>query len=404
MTTLIKGIRNSLLIMVCYLVKFASLLIPKNNKLILLGSMSGKYYGDNSSHLFEWVVNHRPEVEATWATNNKSDFKRLKNNGFNVVFIRSISGVLALLRAKVACFTNSLQDFAFSMHAVPSNLKVIYLTHDIAPKKSRHSREGHKLSPEQIKRSKIERKLVNDYISTSDFITKCRAEALDVEIDKFTITGLPRNDALLDKNRKSNSLRIELGNPKAIVLYAPTWRSGRNSTTLFPFEDFSKQKLIELLNEHDISLVVRCHKNDLKYEDVQKKIRWLSEGNNRIFDGTHGMFSDANLLLSETDVLVTDYSGIYHDFLLIDKPLIFIPYDYEEFNKMNGFYYDYFEMAPGHIVTSFSLFTNAISSISNGNDQYRQKRLTLRNMIHTYQDTYSSKRVYDLLIRQYINI
>ncbi len=46
--------------------------------------------------------------------------------------------------------------------------------------------------------------------------------------------------------------------------------------------------------------------------------------------------SDAYPLLSLCDALLTDYSSIYFDFLLLDRPMIFYPYDFEDYVTKTG--------------------------------------------------------------------
>jgi CDP-glycerol glycerophosphotransferase (TagB/SpsB family) len=108
--------------------------------------------------------------------------------------------------------------------------------------------------------------------------------------------------------------------------------------------------------------------------------------------------ADTTELLHFVDILVTDYSSIYHDFLLLDRPILFVPYDYQAFEKARGFSYDYYEYLPGPELMSFADFQSELSDIEEGVDRYRAERRRLRNLIHKHQDGCARERLTKLII------
>ena len=102
-------------------------------------------------------------------------------------------------------------------------------------------------------------------------------------------------------------------------------------------------------------------------------------------------------MLPFIDCLITDYSAIYHDFLLKDKPIWFIPYDYDDYKNQNGFLYDFFKLLPGPNINSFQLLIENLKDLSTDIDKYREQRHRLLNLIHKYRDSSSSKRVFELI-------
>ncbi|PAD80578.1 hypothetical protein CHH57_24335 [Niallia circulans] len=59
-----------------------------------------------------------------------------------------------------------------------------------------------------------------------------------------------------------------------------------------------------------------------------------------------------NDLLFITDILITDYSSIPFEFSFLQKPMIFYPYDLDEYRKTRGFWVPYHELVPGPIAYS----------------------------------------------------
>src|SRR5512144_2811586 len=55
--------------------------LPKDDRLVLFGAMNGAWYGDNSRHLYEWLLAHRLDVRAVWMTRDEGVHRRLRAEG-----------------------------------------------------------------------------------------------------------------------------------------------------------------------------------------------------------------------------------------------------------------------------------------------------------------------------------
>ena len=94
------------------------------------------------------------------------------------------------------------------------------------------------------------------------------------------------------------------------------------------------------------------------------------------------------------DALITDYSSISTDYFLLDKPIIYILDDIEEYKKSRGLYPpNAIDFMPGDHVVNISQLENAIERIVNGIDFYKNERNILLPKFHAYQDGNASKRI-----------
>lgn len=107
---------------------------------------------------------------------------------------------------------------------------------------------------------------------------------------------------------------------------------------------------------------------------------------------------DSNVydLMKLSDALITDYSSIAFDYMLLNRPIGYAIDDMEQYTI--GFSVP----NPLDYMTGMKMKTSAelrefIASVAAGRDDYRAEREKLRDRIHTYQDGKNSKRLLKLL-------
>jgi len=91
--------------------------------------------------------------------------------------------------------------------------------------------------------------------------------------------------------------------------------------------------------------------------------------------------------------VITDYSGVYFDAVAIDKPIIFIPYDIEEYASERGFMYDYYDNTPGPKIDSQKELIEHFKHLLNGDDRYHTAREKIRDRFFEHKDGQASKRL-----------
>jgi len=390
---IVRFIKRRLLLFLKFSLKFLSV----DKKLVIFGARFGDYYMDNSRYLFEWILLNEQEFQPIWVTKSNAVYRSLKNKGYPVKKFNTIYGTYLLYRAKTAFITNELKDISLREELVPKRLNVIFLGHGKSVKGTRLASKEEALRQKWKKKLSYFRKVVKYSISTSPFIKKLTEDSQGVA---SVVTGYPRNDQLINPDKEAVKKWDSFCNShqqfNKTILYAPSWRVNNKKTSFFPFDDFSSDELYEHLEKNKILLLIRPHIKDLQdHPETKKLLQSLTSKSPYIELAVSDDFLDVNDLLPFIDLLITDYSSIYHDYLLLNRPIMFIPYDFEEFSKQNGLVYDYFKDLPGPAVNSFIDFIHYLNMSKNGFDPYKKERKSLSEKIHSYFDDQSCKRVFE---------
>lgn len=379
------------------IVSILNAIVSENSDILLFGSGGGTAYGaGNSKFVFEWIHENRDDLNPVWLTRSSSVYSHLKERGLPVAKIHSLKGMYLLAQAKIGLVSNNLGDISVDSNLIRDSMSIIYLDH------GRPVKFGKKHWPESRRR-----RFVNQFdywIFRSRFHAK--SAAFHPQIDpEYLITGYPRNDILVEPNDNLSPLK-NVDDANSVVLYAPTKRLHSrwdNPVKLFPFDDFNVNKLAEFLEDNDIILLISLHPSTMSDLTSPELVNWVKPLKDRLdrllkSSGQIRLISDdtfvsTNEYLIDVDILMTDYSSLYHDYLIQDRPIIFIPYDYDEFDKKIGFKYDYFSNLPGPAINSYEQFVNYVDQLLKEKDPHSEERHQLRDKIHPHPDGNYTKRV-----------
>lgn len=245
-----------------------------------------------------------------------------------------------------------------------------------------------------------------DFISSySNLFTEKMNECIKTDKDKFYITGAPRNDLLLKKRNKKQLSRIlnkELISKKCL-LYAPTFRyslmkrvneGGRTWGNIFDFKSFDNKAFSNYLKSNNLELIVKLHPAEEWMLSSIEKVDFVNFITDSMLEKNN---TDLYELLGSIDILLTDYSSIYFDFLLLDKPIIFTPTDIEVYEQQRGLLFDYEEMTPGPKVVTQATLEKEISNYLSDEKYYKEERSQLTELIHCYKDDKSAERVWEFI-------
>lgn len=331
--------------------KLTHRLVSIDKKLVVFISFHGRGYSDNPRAIYEQMKKDArfKDYRFIWFIKNHKA-KNLEIPGAEIKEYFSFPYFYYLSKAKYWVINCKMpmyickkpdQVYLQTWHGTPLKR----LGHDIqASEDTTFYRSG--ISFENMCRSyDIDVERYNYMISPNKFCTEVFQTSFSINRERLIETGYPRNDFITNATKSEViSLKRKFGLPldKKIVLYAPTWRDNSYVAAGYTFDlkaDFAKWK--DILGD-DYIVVFKPHYLIInKYE------------NDHSLDGfLYSISADAeiNELYVLSDLLITDYSSVFFDYAVLNRPIYFYMYDLDEYkSELRGFYLDIYRDLPGEI-------------------------------------------------------
>jgi len=312
-----------------------ALLIPKNKSLWVFGSWFGQKYSDNPKAFFEYINKHQSTIAAVWITKDKTIVDEVQSRGGVVYLERSMAGIWHQLRANYAFVCQSLQDDVFAP-CIGKKTTVVNLWHGLPLKKIMYDVFGDKVKTKNKWGQFVDAispydKIRNDYLlATSIETQKILSQAFRIPKSRTLITGFPRNDIFLNHSIITEDKPFQ-------CIYMPTFRGGMGTECdLFSQYGFNVQEIDATLKTNNIELILRMHPVNKPPVYLIEKIK-----NSKMLkmDLTPDIYES----ITSYDCLITDYSSIYFDFLLTNRPIVFSAFDLERYKQNERELYFEFE-------------------------------------------------------------
>lgn len=374
-----------------YLLYCISYFFPRNKNRWVFGSWFGNQISDNSLAMYDYVKSHNPQLELVWIARNPEKF----NLDCKIVKRNSFKGIFYIATARVAFFNQGYFDLC-TFNLLARAYKV-QLWHGVPWKKiCNDAIDSPKNFIEKLTKwfvCKLAK--YNLYITPSDSYAVIAQSAFNTSANCILKVGQPRNKVLYDTafREKSKKNLIESCGMKGdhkIVAYMPTFRDKKTKTESF-FEPSLCQPINQLANDLDFIVIEKSH-----FQDISRECESLLS-NGRIFLRPD---LDAQSLLAGADVLITDYSSCFFDFLICDKPIIHFAYDYDYYkNKDRGLYYNIEDVACGTIATNHKELLAAVKENLRNPNLEQKRRQKNRTKFIEYESNDSCKRIMDFILK-----
>lgn len=376
-----------------YAIKCISIIIPKDQDMIVFGAFMGRGYGDNSAYFFDYCNKHKKGTyEYIWLSDDNEIVDSIKVVQNRKAYLkRSLRGLWVSLRANLFITSHGIQDVLF-YKAIKGRTPELFLHHGIPIRGA----SGKVLTNDVYKDNRL-----NDIckmIATSEWGGSQQQKNIPINPSKILVTGYPRNDIFFSDDASfKKKIQKDIGIEGRTILYAPTWRKW-GKTEFFPFEDFDLKVLVSYLRDSKTNIIIRPHFVDLRRsnkDDLLRNLEWCKDVIKVI---SMKDFLDTQRLLLVSDILITDYSSIFYDFLLLDRPIFFFPYDLDDYSeKMGDFLTDYHNATPGVKISSQADFIGNLKQVRLSGAAYKSERQEICQKVHSFSDGKSSERIFNFI-------
>jgi CDP-glycerol glycerophosphotransferase (TagB/SpsB family) len=318
-------------------------LFPLKKKVTFLISFS-----DNSMYIYRELQRQKIDMEVVFLCNNRcfNEFKRINKSTYLVEsknLIHTIVGIYHIATSRQVIVDN-YYGFLATIN-FKKDVKCTQIWHSAGAIKQFGAEDPTNVNrtPAALKRFKKVYDQFDQFAIGSDFMGDIFKKAFLVKEGIFLKTGIPRTDFFFDENKhsqikkslyKNNSLLEE----KKVILYAPTFRRYEIDPENIRLD--IKKMYEDLKGEY--VLLIKLH------PAIRLELDLSTEYQDFVFD--YSNYADINELMIITDILITDYSSIPMEFVLLKRKMIFFAYDLEEYKKDTGLWEVYEASVPGPVV------------------------------------------------------
>ena len=220
-------------------------------------------------------------------------------------------------------------------------------------------------------------------MATGKCFVEPQAHIYGVPLEKIFISGNPKCDSLYLPNPQ-----YDFGEYTKLVLWAPTFRK---STSMNMQDTMEEQPVIPIvdvgrfgelngyLKKMGVKIVVKLHpEQDLSKYDVVDMDYFILLSHQEFLK--RGM--ELYRFMKQCDAMITDYSSIFYDFLLLDRPIGFTEDDIDDYADKRGFAMDPDSYRPGMRLRSYDDICLFIKDLVDENDCYKADRDRVNSLVN----------------------
>jgi CDP-glycerol glycerophosphotransferase len=366
-------------------------LIPKDNRIVLVTRPDGDDQG--VSICFElqrirwqgriqWLVRGNPGDCVEWQAR-----RGLGNVGIQFCRKHTLTGLWSFFRARWVFYTHG----AFFNYQPPNRKTIVNLWHGMPIKRIWRGVPGSEVP------------LSTYLLSTSPFYSDVLMAASGFSSERMLVTGLPRNDFLIARRAEASSTIDRLkGRAKHLIVFMPTYRTsklglisedGIETDHILGLDKMEVGLLHSWLKENACKMIVKPHPMSVHMgTSFQDDEQWSLVDDGVLFREGLGLYE----LLGQADLLVTDVSSVFVDFLITERPQIFYFPDLKRYQETRGLLLNPLEdYIPGPISHNFVELREHLNEWISGGDTWVEKRRRLRALMAPLSEDSAAASILD---------
>ena len=365
-------------------------LTPQRKDLVVFAGRNRGMLLDNVKYAFLEAASGAYAFEALFVTTMPEEAAELKKRQLPVCLFPQDSIKAPAQAALVVC--DNFDWRLTPLWPLVHRAKVFQLWHGIPLKKIGRAEIESPVNMDADKAKYLETMYANyDAVaSTSPEVSRIFSDVFYAPPGAYVEAGFPRNDALLRPPRKHDFINVDTDlygrirtHRKAggkVLLHMPTFRD--SGVPPLEAQGLDPNYLAAFALEHNLLWALKLHPSLLL---SKKEYPGLVICNST---------SDVYPLLRESDILLTDYSSVYFDYLLRDCPIHFHIHDLEAYTSQSReFMLDFEAWRPGPASRTQDELFAALQRTLAGEDLFAAERKRMRGALFSAQDAGSSARV-----------
>ncbi len=238
-------------------------------------------------------------------------------------------------------------------------------------------------------------------LAPSEHVVSWECEFWECTEEKAIILGAPRNDKIFSSDIEKNLKPfINVDSDEKVILLMPTFKQNVHWVDSNKIDKFSlnvidsieqMHQLNDLLVSLKIHFLIKIHplqNLDLIECTDYSNIHYLSN------DEMYRKDVSIDSLMGSCDALVTDFSSVYMEYLLLNRPVAFFVNSIQEYKR--GYIMDNpDDYMPGDKISNFEQLILFVINFSNGVDKYALERQRVNELINKYKDNNNCERLVD---------
>ena len=369
----------------------------RNPNVWVFGEWYGKRCCDNSLYLANYIASHYPERLLYWVAEKDANTSLLADS-VRTVEMDSEECRDLLQNAGVVVMNQGLYDFSSDGTNYFSGAVTLNLWHGLMWKRIKYDAGKHNGLFAHIHHKMLSKLEEADYylIPSEEMRTHFETGFL-ISKKNAVCAGYPRNMVFHDKEALEetrtgirNRIVSRFGKcPQRIIAYMPTFRDTLSDT--FSFSEMKdNERLNKLLEKYDALIIEKSH-----FALAGKSDETKGPGTERFWFTNE---ITATELLAAADMLITDYSSCFFDYLLLSKPIIHYIYDYDFYvNEDRGVYYSKEEMACGSTPQTIEELLDSMEQYLENPNKDEELRNNKRQLFWEYDSPNACEDIYRAL-------
>lgn len=356
-------------------------------------------FSGNPKALYEYILNTYPDkFNLYWVIYHEESTDILKKLNINFVLYKSEE--FYELNNKI----NIIFDTNGELYPSKSKEQIyVNMWHGSSPKKKGYLLPPQNFAQQDTEYYKMARRKTDFLLVPSEFSKLIFSSVFNINSQRVIPLGYPRDEYLLKSDGLSNLhqfTKLDLKKFNKIIFYLPTFRNGCNrrdgknifENNILNIKSYNEEELLEFLEKNNFLLVVKKHPSETNnFNSINSSnILMLSEDemkkkNITIYE-----------ILNSADLLIADYSSVYVEFLLLERPVLFLHKDIDTYTKNRGLILqDTNIWFPGPKVLDISELVYNIEKLLTDETFYQKERKDFRNLMFNKDVFHISKDIFE---------